>query len=154
MAKEGQNRRPGPTGNELGRAITLLPTPAAADSDRTSDTYGRGNPTLKGALLPTPTTADSRNSRNATANGGKGSTGNSGETLSDAAYRWSGDATSPQSDDGKPSTEPRPRLSPDFVGWMMGTPTCLECGREWTDSACQHSATAFTSTSAGSSETR
>lgn len=35
----------------------LLPTPAAADGERASDTYMRGNPTLQGSarLLPTPT---------------------------------------------------------------------------------------------------
>lgn len=38
----------------------LLPTPAAADSERTSATYVRGNPTLIGAFLPTPQAADSR----------------------------------------------------------------------------------------------
>jgi DNA-cytosine methyltransferase len=57
-----------------------------------------------------------------------------------------------RSADGKPSTGLR--LNPSFVGWMMGTPSCSECGREWTDPDCPHSATAFTSTSAGSSETR
>jgi hypothetical protein len=41
-------------------------------------------------LLPTPTAGDSRNSRNATANSGEGSTGHSGETLSDVAYRANG----------------------------------------------------------------
>ena len=81
MAKEGQHRRPGPTGNELGRALT-------------------------------------------------------------------GATTSPPSPAGKPSTGLR--LNPSFVGWMMGTPCCSECGREWTDSDCPHSATAFTSTSDGS----
>lgn len=40
--------------DELG----LLPTPAAADGDRTSSTYARGNPTLTGALLPTPGASD------------------------------------------------------------------------------------------------
>jgi hypothetical protein len=73
---------------------------------------------------------------------------------STAALLSSGASTSPPSDGGKPSTAPRPRLSPEFVEWMMGTPRCNECGRGWTDSACQHSVTAFTSTSAGSSGTR
>jgi site-specific DNA-cytosine methylase len=61
----------------------------------------------------------------------------------------SGASTSPPSADGKPSTGLR--LNPSFVGWMMGTPSCGECGREWTDPDCPHSATAYTSTSAGSS---
>lgn len=34
--------------------VALLPTPVVADGDRSSVTYGRGNPTLVGALLPTP----------------------------------------------------------------------------------------------------
>lgn len=37
--------------------LTLLPTPAAADGERRSLTYVRGNPTLIGALLPTPNAA-------------------------------------------------------------------------------------------------
>jgi DNA (cytosine-5)-methyltransferase 1 len=44
-----------------GAALGLLPTPAAADGERTSQTYGRGNPTLAGAvtsLLPSPRTSD------------------------------------------------------------------------------------------------
>ena len=36
-------------------AGALLPTPTAADGDRASLAYARGNPTLAGALLPTPT---------------------------------------------------------------------------------------------------
>lgn len=36
----------------------LLPTPTAADGDRRSAGYARGNPTLYGALLPTPTARD------------------------------------------------------------------------------------------------
>ncbi|MGW5925501.1 hypothetical protein ACWF2L_04525 [Streptomyces anulatus] len=35
----------------------LLPTPTAADGDRTSPTYGRGNPTLTGAVSPEPSPA-------------------------------------------------------------------------------------------------
>ncbi len=35
--------------------VELLPTPTAADGDRRSTGYARGNPTLYGALLPTPT---------------------------------------------------------------------------------------------------
>ena len=36
----------------------LLPTPTAADGERASASYARGNPTLGGALLPTPSVAD------------------------------------------------------------------------------------------------
>ena len=45
---------------------SLLPTPARAEGDRASLTYGRGNPTLRGALMPTPTVNDSRGGRNRT----------------------------------------------------------------------------------------
>jgi hypothetical protein len=147
--------------------MRLLPTPNASlqnyDEDpeqfearrlTLKERHGNGNGigtplpiALK--LLPTPTEGDSRNSRNSTANSGQGSTGNSGTTLSDVAYEWSGASTSPPSDAGKQSTGLR--LNPSFTGWMMGTPNCGECGREWTDPDCPHSATAYTSTSAGSS---
>jgi hypothetical protein len=62
MAKEGQKRRGGPTGNELGRALTLLPTPVAGDG-REKGGGGRWNKdsapleqTIKDEvkLLPTP----------------------------------------------------------------------------------------------------
>jgi hypothetical protein len=41
----------GEGGPDLRTAVSLLPTPAAADADRSSPTYARGNPTLKGAAL-------------------------------------------------------------------------------------------------------
>lgn len=137
----------------LEEAIKMLPTPVAADG-REKGGGGRWSPTsapleqtLKDELklLPTPVTADSRNTRNATANNGKGSTGNSGTTLSDVAWLWSGELTSPPSEDGKPSTDLR--LNPSFVEWMMGTPRCNACGRGWTDPDCPHSATEFKSRS-------
>ncbi|WP_394438608.1 hypothetical protein [Streptomyces sp. SGAir0957] len=40
----------------------LLPTPAAADSERTSSTYGRGNPTLTGAITDPPSAAGNESS--------------------------------------------------------------------------------------------
>lgn len=156
MAKEGQERRPGPTGNELGRAITLLPTPRADPRDATPRTPREDwRPSLSEALgavklLPTPVAGDSRNSRQSTVDNPRDPT----PTLSDVAYTWSGGTTVRRSADGKRSTGQRPRLSPEFVEWMMGTPSCNECGRGWTDSACPHSATAFTSMSDGCSGTR
>lgn len=89
MAKEGQAGRAGPTGNELGRALTTQ--------------------------LPS-----------------------------------TGATTDPPSTDGQRSTEkPQLRLSPEFVEWLMGAPTCSACGRGWTDSDCPHSAMQFTPTSDG-----
>lgn len=123
------------SGTPLPIAIKLLPTPVAGDG-REKGGGGRWSPTsapleqtIKDEtvkLLPTPTTADSRNSRNATANGGEGSTGHSGTTLSDLVHEWSeesgssGETSSPPSDAGKASTDLR--LSPWFVEWMMGMP--------------------------------
>ncbi|MFD7066099.1 hypothetical protein ACFV97_02560 [Streptomyces sp. NPDC059913] len=57
----GNNQSPSPGAavrpslNSL--ASHLLPTPTAADGDRTSPTYGRGNPTLTGAVSPPPSVA-------------------------------------------------------------------------------------------------
>lgn len=53
----------GEGGPSLRTAIALLPTPTAADSERWSLTYPRGNPTLLGASMPQPS------------DGGKPSTG-------------------------------------------------------------------------------
>jgi len=60
----------------------LLPTPMAADASRGSQTYMRGNPTLKGAaaMWPTPTKSDGT--------GGPGSAGrDGGENLRTAVAR-------------------------------------------------------------------
>jgi hypothetical protein len=48
MPKEGQARRPGPTGNELGRAITLLPTPTANDDNKSPEAHMRMKARMKG----------------------------------------------------------------------------------------------------------
>lgn len=45
-------------------AVRLLPTPATADGDRSSPTYGRGNPTLSGAIT-SPRSAGGRRSSDA-----------------------------------------------------------------------------------------
>jgi hypothetical protein len=143
----------------------LLPTPTAADGTKVArNKTGGRKPDSKhhtgttmqavayewaGKLLPTPRKVDGQRNRVQESSPGWRPTLEQ-ETLSLS----SGASTSPPSDDGKPSTAARPRLSPEFVEWMMGTPRCNECGRGWTDSACQHSVTAFTSTSAGSSGTR
>ncbi len=59
-------------GEAAGRGVDLLPTPVRSDGDRASHTFGRGNPTLLGALLPTPRTSDSN---------GPGSHGDGGDDL-------------------------------------------------------------------------
>lgn len=85
-------------------AVHLLPTPLAADAERTSSKMPRGNATLLGAakLLPTPTVADSRGTRNATSGRQEGSQHHSGTTLSDVF--WTGPATAQRSADGNPSS--------------------------------------------------
>ncbi|MER5413878.1 hypothetical protein [Streptomyces virginiae] len=42
--------------------VNLLPTPTAADSERQSATYGRGNPTLTGAITVPPSSGGKRSS--------------------------------------------------------------------------------------------
>jgi hypothetical protein len=66
-------------------ALELLPTPTAADGERTSLTYPRGNETLAGALLPTPSARDQK---------GPG-TGYAGRVRADGRVRGEGDATLP-----------------------------------------------------------
>ncbi len=48
-------------GMNLRHTISLLPTPVTSDGERRSATYGRGNPTLAGALLPTPRASANEN---------------------------------------------------------------------------------------------
>lgn len=61
--------------------LPLLPTPVASDGDRHSDSYSRGNPTLKGALLPTPRASDGEK-------GGPNQRGSKGDlALTAAAHR-------------------------------------------------------------------
>jgi hypothetical protein len=141
----------GQGGMDLRTAMQLLPTPTARGVKDTGAPaeFDRKSPellptTLK--LLPTPR-ADPRD---ATARTPRDDWRPS--LMEAVGSQSSGVTTSPPSADGKPSTGLR--LNPSFVGWMMGTPSCSECGREWTDPDCPHSATAFTSTSAGSSGTR
>lgn len=135
---------------QLGTLIKLLPTPTATlgSAGSAQDRYGfAGQPTLQGAvkLLPTPVKGDATGSRQATVKNPRSDS----PTLTDLA--WSGALTSPRSGGGSKSTDQPRTLSPAFVGWMMGTPQCTVCGAEWTDPACQHSATAYTSTPPGSS---
>lgn len=109
-------------------------------------------------LLPTPTSSEGTTGRGQR---GAGSVANGGgQTLRGSLS--TGASTSLRSDAGKPSTGLRRlRLSADFVGWMMGTPTCGACGREWTDPRCAHNVSDFrplgmvyTSTSPTSSDAR
>lgn len=131
----------------------LLPTTRHVVKDTGAPSeFERKSPELTATaigLLPTPTAGEAKQARNKTSGRKEGSAHHSGTTLTDVAYEWSGASTDPPSTAGKPSTGLR--LNPSFVGWMMGEPTCSECGRGWTDSDCPHSVTAYTSTSARSS---
>lgn len=69
-------RRAGGHGPTLADQVEheLLPTPVAADAERASATYSRGNPTLAGALLPAPRATDG-------AKGGPNQRGSSGDLM-------------------------------------------------------------------------
>ena len=120
-----RGRRDGPTDSSV---AALLPTPTAADGERRSLTYCRGNPTLIGALklLPTPTVQQGRNATSGRTN--PDSEHHDGWTLNDVAYadRWGEYAPAIERWEhvlGRPAPEPvdpKGRLSPVFVEWMMG----------------------------------
>ena len=111
-----------------GRVEPLLPTPTAADGERRSLTYCRGNPTLIGALklLPTPTVQQGRNATSGRTN--PDSEHHDGWTLNDVAYadKWGDYAPAIARWEhvlGRPAPAPvdeKGRLSPIFVEWMMG----------------------------------
>lgn len=83
----------------------LLPTPTAADSERTSSTYVRGNPTLIGALLPTPTVHGNNNA--------KGISPTSQDGLMTVVRRVStGASTAPPSPAGDTSSDDPPPTPP------------------------------------------
>lgn len=83
MAKDGQARNAGPTGNELGHALTSG---------------------VK--LLPTPTAGDAKQARNATANRlNPDSKHHSGTTLSDVAHNWAEESSSTGQSSDQPSND-------------------------------------------------
>lgn len=134
--RQGRGRpveRPRELAAAAGGVEPLLPTPTAADGERRSLTYCRGNPTLIGALklLPTPCASDSKNNRNITAGRtARKETTSPGWTLPDVAFadRWGdyGDAIARwERIVGRPAPDPVDdcdRLNPPFVEWMMGWP--------------------------------
>jgi hypothetical protein len=131
----------------------LLPTPTRQDGSNVAGASqeARNSPPLNALvrMLPTPRASERENRQTQrTPSQEAGAHGLS--LLAEAASLLSGETTDQLSTDGKQSTDLR--LNPSFVGWMMGEPTCGVCGRGWTDSDCPHSATAYTSTSGGSSE--
>ena len=104
-ARNTANFRPDgtPYGTGYGMTLTdatrLLPTPTAADSNRTSLTMVRGNPTLLGAVQPL----------NTSVNWGQ---------FAAAIARWEQvlGVAAPDPKDAKG------RLAPEFVEWMQGLP--------------------------------
>jgi hypothetical protein len=142
MPKEKQARRPGPTGNELGRAITLLPTPRArVDKEHGPEGHHRGELRATVTLLPTPTANDDNKSPEAHL-AMKARMSGPRNTIIQQPSR--GASTSQLSGDGKPSKAPH--LHPCFVEWMLGTPA------GWSAPDCQLSAMEFKSRPATSSE--
>jgi hypothetical protein len=110
----------------------LWPTPAAADSERSSETYMRGNPTLLGAvrMWPTPTAQDAKN------DAGPSQWGRNSDPLNVAVKRW----PTPKARDyrgASPAGQLRNspdlpeqvggQLNPMWVEWLMGFPA------GWTD---------------------
>lgn len=88
------------------------------------------------ALLPTPTAVDAKGARNATAGrtAPLATTNHNGWTLSDVAHadrwgryaaaiaRWERVLGRPAPDPTEPGSKGQPRLSPQFVEWLMGLP--------------------------------
>ena len=126
--RQGHGRpveRPRELAAAAGGVEPLLPTPTAADGERRSLTYCRGNPTLIGALklLPTPVVGDARNSRQSTAPNPRCDY----DTLSDVARKQSWGEYQPaithwENVLGRLAPHPTTdgRLNPVFVEWMMG----------------------------------
>jgi len=75
-SQDPEKRKAGGHGPTLADQVEhqLLPTPTAADGDRMSMTYPRGNPTLIGSLLPTPRATDGTH-------GGPNQRGSSGDFM-------------------------------------------------------------------------
>ncbi|MER5902963.1 hypothetical protein ABT150_23135 [Streptomyces mirabilis] len=59
---DNPNVNPGWTLSDVVFSGQLLPTPTTSDSERTSSTYGRGNPTLTGAITDPPSDAGNTSS--------------------------------------------------------------------------------------------
>ncbi len=110
----------------LEAVFAMLPSPVAADSDRVSETYGRGNPTLLGALLPTPRASDG-------VKGGPNQRGSSGDVMLPAAVQPERFGKYAQAvrrhelayslvvpEPTEPDRNNKPRLSPAFPEWMQG----------------------------------
>jgi hypothetical protein len=126
-------------GKMLEESVKMLRTPTSAPWNQggcggENEAEIKRQARLSGALrlLPTPSATEY---------------GNNQSPSPGAAVRPSlpslltGAATDPRSDGGSRFTDLR--LSPSFVGWMMGTPRCSECGAEWSDPACPHSVTLY-----------
>lgn len=117
MPKRGQRRNPGPSGNELGRAVLkaereMLPTPTATDARKgyasaPGPKNARGRQTLSGAvqakLWPTPKATPSGPDFARASRPGSG-----GDDLPTAVAR---------------QQQAPGQLNPEWVEWLMGFPT-------------------------------
>jgi DNA (cytosine-5)-methyltransferase 1 len=119
----------------MGTGGSLLPTPAAADGERRSLAYKRGNPTLAGALLPTPQVADvtgGHRNRSGARSGelllpglaehlGSGPVVDWGK-YSRAVLRWQQVTGRMVPHPLEPGSKGNRVLAPVFVEWMLGLP--------------------------------
>lgn len=117
----------------------LLPSPMAADGERESLTFPRGNPTLKGALLPTPSVSDGTGGHINRSGARRGELLLNGvaQTMEVAwgAYepairRWEELRGIAAPCPVEPGRNGNPRLAPQFVEWMMGLPPGWVTGME------------------------
>lgn len=147
MDMKGPSGRKGHGGRSLGRA--MIPTPTAADARRSSDaTIREGSPSLTGFLVPTPMTTNRKlhvaaarlptPTTNPQAPNTSSNQVNGPTSLLEAAKllptptsrdcRSGGASTETLESNSRPLNEivaggnPRLRLSPRFVEWMMGLP--------------------------------
>jgi hypothetical protein len=124
MPKRGQRRRPGPSGNELGREVLhaeheeRIPTPTHADSRASRNSTARRRPgspkphagdTLTDfvTLFPTPRALDATGVRGRTPNRTAAANARAGRSLTDVAK----------------AENPTGQLNPTWVEWLMGFPT-------------------------------
>jgi hypothetical protein len=156
MPKEGQARNPGPSGNELGRAVNEAerqqwPTPTARDWKDTGDLTGIPENSIPPRVVdriereawPTPKASDANRDAGLANRWGPGNSQRS--NLKDALrYR--------QTEAGEPTTG---SLNPAWVEWLMGFPpgwTDLEAsGTHWSRRSRNGSAAGSSSTSGGES---
>ena len=134
QTKNGTIRHMRPDGRSSNRGLEatarMLPTPTVADSERSSTTFMRGNPTLRGAVLhwSTPTVSDCYTDNLASSQQSEGSMHS--VTLAQAVKKWPtptvtmSHGVGHQGRNGTPNlqTVVGGKLNPLWVAWLMGVP--------------------------------